>query len=150
MLTFISPPSSKQIKHLLQPLQHNQKGTVMGWWAERHFRCNLTYRSAPRPLLHWTLLLASKSSVQVLSCRGLSAQPTQDKVCLQLLPHQRDQEKGGTMQRLCQLSQFQQLLPLYFRVEKRESSCDQADPSPSRCSDLGWAGGGEGTASQYC
>lgn len=88
------------MKHLTGPLQHSQD-TLTGWRCRRKGTCSTillraVFRSTPGPILHSTLVLALKGSVQVLSCKGLFLQPTGDIKSLQLLPRQQGQEKGGT------------------------------------------------------
>lgn len=91
------------MKHLTGPLQHSQD-TLIGWRCRRKDTCSTillraVLRSTPRPILHSTLVLALKGSLQVLSCKGLFPQPRGHVKSLQQLPHQQGQEKGGTTPR---------------------------------------------------
>lgn len=53
------------------------EGGLPGWRrrGKGTGRCHLAYRSAPGPIPHRALVLASECPTQVLSCKGLFVQP---------------------------------------------------------------------------
>lgn len=86
------------MKHLTESPQHSQD-MLTGWGCRRKGTCSIillraVFRSTPWPILHSTLVLALKGSLQVLSCKGLFLQLTGDIKSLWPLPHQQAQEKG--------------------------------------------------------
>lgn len=74
--------------------------------------------------------------MQVLSCRRLSVQPTQGSLPAAAASPERS-GKGRNHAEAVSTITVSAVTSLYFRVEEREGSCDQADPSPSGCSDAG-------------